>query len=51
MNARGAALAKTLDQTVIDRLDEATEELKQAMGSNADLWQGVVAGKQTGRIR
>ena len=50
-NARGAALAETLDQAVIDRLDAATDELKEKMGSNADLWQGVVNGKQTSRIR
>ena len=50
-NVRGAALAATLNQAVIDRLDAATEELKQRMGGNADLWQGVVNGKQTSRIR
>ena len=33
-------------------LDAATDELKQAMGANADLWRGVHAdGKDDGRMR
>ena len=33
-------------------LDAATDELTQAMGANADLWQGVRAdGTDDGRIR
>ena len=27
-----------------------TEDLKNAMGNNCDLWQGIVDGKQTSRI-
>jgi len=30
-----------LPDDVVARLSAATEELKQAMGSNADLWQGA----------
>lgn len=33
------ALEDPLDAGVLDALSSATEELKQAMGSNADLWQ------------
>ena len=29
----------------------ATQELQLALGPNADLWQGVVDGVQTGRVR
>jgi aryl-alcohol dehydrogenase-like predicted oxidoreductase len=37
---------------VVASLNEATEELKAAMGPNADLWQGTHAdGKQDGRIK
>jgi aryl-alcohol dehydrogenase-like predicted oxidoreductase len=50
-NAAGVALAATLDDATLARLDAATEELKQAMGPNLDLWQGVVDGVMTGRVR
>lgn len=35
--ARGAALR--LDEVAVQRLDEATEALKRALGSNPDMWQ------------
>ena len=41
-----------LPPALVAELDAATDELKQAMGANADLWQGVHAdGKDDGRIR
>ena len=40
----------TLQDEVIKRLDAMTEDLKNAMGNNCDLWQGIVDGKQTSRI-
>ena len=40
-----------LPQTVIDQVEVATRELKEAMGSNCDLWQGVVDGIQTSRCK
>ena len=40
-----------LSEEVMKRLDCITDELKNAMGKNCDLWQGVVEGKQTSRIR
>jgi hypothetical protein len=49
-NVRAAGLQ--LDTALVARLNEATEDLKQAMGPNADLWQGVHAdGKDDGRIK
>ena len=39
-----------LQDAVIKRLDAMTEDLKNAMGNNCDLWQGIVDGKQTSRI-
>ena len=49
----GVARAATvqLSEAVLKQIDEATSELKAAMGSNMDLWQGVVDGKQTGRCK
>jgi hypothetical protein len=42
-------LRLTADQIAL--LDAATEELRVAMGTNADLWQGTHAdGKADGRI-
>lgn len=46
-NARAAQLK--LSESTLKALDEATRELKEAMGPNLDLWQGVVNGKQTSR--
>ncbi|EGB09257.1 hypothetical protein AURANDRAFT_63476 [Aureococcus anophagefferens] len=41
-----------LPPALVAELDAATDELKQAMGANADLWQGVHAdGTDDGRIR
>jgi len=37
-NVQAARL--TLPKNVIDRLDQATDSLKQALGPNADYWQG-----------
>lgn len=48
-NARAADLS--IPQDVLIRLDQATVELKNAMGPNLDLWQGVVDGKQTSRCK
>ena len=47
----GVARASTiqLSEDVLQKIELATSELKQAMGTNMDLWQGVVDGKQTGR--
>lgn len=51
-------LSPRLSRRIRDRhvqvaaLDAATEELRVAMGPNADLWQGTHAdGKEDGRIR
>ena len=38
-----------LSEEVLKKIDAMTLELKNAMGSNMDLWQGMVEGKQTGR--
>jgi hypothetical protein len=47
-----AAAALRLSPEQIAALDAATEDLRVAMGPNADLWQGTHAdGKQDGRIR
>jgi myo-inositol catabolism protein IolS len=48
-NANAGSLK--LDEAIIKQLDEITDPLKVAMKSNADLWQGVVDGVQTGRIK
>lgn len=40
VTANAKAVNLKLDQSLVDQLNAATEELKQAMGSNADLWQG-----------
>ena len=48
-NARAASV--TLSEGVLAKIDEATADLKDAMGPNLDLWQGVVEGKQTSRCR
>eukprot|EP00300_Choanocystis_sp_HF-7_P042046 c8819_g1_i2.p1 GENE.c8819_g1_i2~~c8819_g1_i2.p1 ORF type:complete len:153 (+),score=27.57 c8819_g1_i2:113-571(+) len=41
-----------LSEDLVTKLNEATEDLKVAMGTNADLWQGVHAdGKNDSRIR
>lgn len=45
------AVATKLSEKLVAELDEATLELRDALGPNADLWQGVVDGKQTGRVR
>jgi len=45
-----AAASLQLSDELVKELDATTEELKTAMGPNADLWQGVVDGKQTGRV-
>jgi len=42
-SARAATLK--VPEAVIKELTEATEELKQAMGKNADLWQGGTNGR------
>ena len=49
-NANAAANVK-LGSDTMKQLDEITDELKRKMGSNCDLWQGVVNGKQTSRIK
>lgn len=36
-NAKGSNLV--LDPKVVDELTEATEQVKRAVGPNADLWQ------------
>ena len=41
--------AVVLSEDVLQQIDEATMALKEAMGSNLDLWQGVVDGTDTGR--
>ena len=38
-----------LSDDILNKINEATNELKNAMGDNMDLWQGIVEGKQTGR--
>jgi len=49
-NLAAASLRLTPEQ--ITALDDATEELRVAMGPNPDLWQGTHAdGRQDGRIR
>lgn len=48
-NARAVGLK--LDGALLAKLDEATAELKQAMGPNCDLWQGKKEGTDTGRIK
>ena len=49
-NVRAAAL--DLPRALVADLDAATDDLKHAMGKNADLWQGLHAdGKDDGRIR
>ena len=48
-NVRAAGL--TLDAGVVAKLNEATLALKEAMGPNADLWQGLKDGTDTGRIK
>lgn len=49
-NIRAAGLK--LNPDIVKRLTDATNDLKEAMGSNADLWQGTHAdGKVDGRIR
>lgn len=42
-NTRAASL--TIKPEVLQKLNDATEDLKQAMGSNADLWQGGDDGR------
>ena len=42
-----AAVAIKIPDDVLAKLNDATDELKQAMGSNADLWQG----NEDGRIK
>ena len=49
-NVRAAAL--NLEPALLAKLAAATDELKQAMGPNCDLWQGLHAdGKFDGRIK
>jgi len=48
-NARGVAIK--LSDDIVRSLDEATLDLRDALGPNTDLWQGVVDGEQTGRVR
>jgi len=49
-NAKAADLELSVE--LVAELNAATEDLKVAMGGNADLWQGVHAdGKDDGRIR
>jgi len=40
-----------MDEALVKALDEATAELRDALGPNNDPWQGLVDGKQTGRTR
>lgn len=42
---------KPMEEALMKELDEATLELRDALGPNNDPWQGVVDGKQTGRVR
>lgn len=46
-----AAVSAKLPADVVKALDEATLPLRDALGPNADLWQGVLNGEQTGRIK
>ena len=47
-----AAAAIKLPTELLARLNAATEDLKQAMGTNCDLWQGLHAdGKFDGRVK
>lgn len=39
------AISRQLSPAVIEKLNAATEDLKQAMGSNCDLWQGGENGR------
>ena len=49
-NVKAAALK--LEPELIAKLSAAGDELKAAMGPNADLWQGLHAdGKDDGRIK
>ena len=43
--SNAAAASVVLPQSILTRIDAATEPLKQAMGSNADLWQGAGNGR------
>ena len=40
-----AAVAIKIPDAVLQKLNDATDALKQAMGSNADLWQGGEDGR------
>eukprot|EP00966_Prymnesium_polylepis_P181272 4198667-Prymnesium_polylepis.2 len=47
-----AAAGLKLSPELLDKLNAATDELKQAMGTNCDLWQGLHAdGKFDGRVK
>ena len=46
------AAARKLPAELLEKLDAATAELKEAMGGNCDLWQGLHEdGRFDGRIK
>jgi myo-inositol catabolism protein IolS len=49
INGIARARKVVLSDDILNKINEATNELKNAMGDNMDLWQGIVEGKQTGR--
>ena len=52
MEANVRAAARKLPAELLEKLDAATAELKEAMGGNCDLWQGLHDdGRFDGRIK
>lgn len=51
LDANVEGVATQLDEKLVKALDDATVELRDALGPNTDPWQGMVDGKQTGRVR
>jgi len=51
LDANIEGVTTKLDAALLKSLDDATCELKDALGPNSDPWQGMVDGKQTGRVR
>jgi aryl-alcohol dehydrogenase-like predicted oxidoreductase len=47
----GKASGMVLSEECLKCIEEATVELKEAMGGNMDLWQGAVDGVETGRCK
>jgi len=45
------AVTTSLGAGLVKELDDATVELRDALGPNTDPWQGVISGKQTGRVK